>query len=82
MRTLILAVLLLSSCAALNPYAYSGVMTMAECRSQCASRAYPPIGVQNGNCICDTSHCLRAKRHGGCEQLPMAPGSAKPSTQM
>lgn len=81
MKTLILA-LLLSGCAAVNPYAYSGVMTPAECRSQCASYALPPIGVQDGVCVCDTSRCQRPKHRGGCEQLPTKPGAQAPSTQM
>jgi len=51
-----------------NPYSYSGVMTMAECRAQCASYAYPVIGVIDGNCQCDNRHCLSSI---GCE--PLAP---------
>jgi len=78
----LLATLLLVGCATTNPYAYSGVMTPAECRAECASRAYPMIEVRDGACICETRQCQRPKHRGGCEQLPQAPGAVAPATQM
>ncbi|MGH7703153.1 MAG: hypothetical protein ACREMO_08660 [Gemmatimonadales bacterium] len=78
----ILILLLLASCAAVNPFAYNGVMTPSECRAQCASRAYPMIEVRDGFCVCDTRNCMRSRNHGGCEQLPSVPGASAPTTQM
>lgn len=78
---ILLAVLLLAGCATVNPYAYSGQMTKAECEAQCASYGYPILGVQDGNCMCNTRQCQRPRHRGGCERLPVAPNSA-PSSQM
>lgn len=71
MKSILLAALLaLCGCATVNPYAYSGVMTPAECRADCAGYGYPMLRVQNGGCECDTSKCFSSV---GCEQLPPSP---------
>lgn len=85
MKYLFLVVGLLTACAAFNPYAYSGVMTKAECEAECSSRGYGVLGLTESNgqigCMCD-GVCVRPRRHGGCERLAPAPGLQAPSSQM
>lgn len=51
-------------------YAYSGP-TRVECEMQCASSGYQILmySAERG-CICDSTTCVRPRRHGGCEKLP------------
>lgn len=80
-RLFLLAVLALSSCAAVNPYAYGG-MSRAECAAQCSSYGYPILDFNEETraCQCNTLKCSRPRRHGGCEQLPVTPAAVKPIT--
>lgn len=73
MKTILLLAVLLMSCRCAttpNPYAYSGVMSEAECSAECGSRAMPSMGVKDGQCRCDITKCGRSRAHGGCEALP------------
>lgn len=75
MKKLMLASLLLLSCRCattpVNPYAYSGVMSEAECAAECGSRAMPSLGIKDGECKCDETKCGRSRNHGGCDTTPV-----------
>lgn len=80
MKKLLILAGFLASCATVNPYAYSGVVTKPECEAQCASYGYPLITVENGGCICDTFHCARGRN--ACEKLPVNPAAVNPAHEM